>query len=174
MIYSKTEAGLNAIKDRASGLTPRQRSVLIMSDGKRNVEEILKNTAGLGVTASDLDKLVSMQLLTNASPVDMQVQATVPGGLQANPVSAPKPLAELPANPSVSPEQLKALVRGATRALENLLGPSCEPMSLKLEKSKTYDEYAIKIYDIRRVLSSIRSEKIAEEFVQAHLVARGN
>ena len=126
------------------------------------------------MTASDLDKLVTMKLLMSASPVDMQVQTSVPGGLQANALSDPKPLAELPANQSVSPEQLKELVRGATRALENLLGPSCEPMSLKLEKSKTYDEYAIKIYGIRRVLSSIRSEKIAEEFVQAHLVARGN
>ena len=165
---------MNAIKDRASGLTPRQRSVLIMCDGKRNAQEILKNTAGLGVTSSDLDKLVTMKFLISASPVDMQVQTTVPGSLQANAVSDQKPLAELPANPSVSPEQLKALVRGATKALENLLGPSCEPMSLKLEKSKTYDEYAIKIFDIRRVLSSIRSEEIAEEFVQAHLVARGN
>jgi hypothetical protein len=71
---------------------------------------------------------------------------------------------------TVSPDELKVLIRRATKQLEALLGPSCESMSLKLEKSKTYDEYAIKIHDIRRVLLSIRSEKVADEFLQSTLV----
>jgi|LakMenEpi03Aug12_release.lakeMendotaPanAssembly.Ray.scaffolds.fasta_scaffold695353_1 hypothetical protein len=66
MIYSKTELGLNAIKDRSSGLTPRQRSVLIMCDGKKRSDEILKNTAGLGVTAQDLETLVSLNMLVSS------------------------------------------------------------------------------------------------------------
>jgi hypothetical protein len=174
MIYSKTESGLNAIKDRASGLTPRQRSVLIMCDGKRDAEEILKNTAGLGVTADDLQALVSKQMLVSTSPVAALPVAPAALSISAAPVASLNQNSASQVKPSVSAEELKILIRSATKQLENLLGPSCESMSLKLEKSKTYDEYAIKIHDIRRVLSSIRTEKVAEEFIQAHLISRAS
>ena len=168
MIYAKTELGLSAIKNHTSGLTPRQRSVLIMCDGKRTSDEILKNTAGLGVTAQDLETLVSQQMLVSNSPAVVQVAA--PAVSSANPVPAAKPEVATDVRRTVSPDELKILIRRATKQLEALLGPSCESMSLKLEKSKTYDEYAIKIHDIRRVLVSIRSEKIADEFLEASLV----
>lgn len=174
MIYSKTESGLSAIKDRTSGLTPRQRSVLIMCDGKRDSGEVLKNTAGLGVTAQDLEALVSMQLLVSISPVTIQPITPAVSSFSANPVPSQSQSVEPQASVSVSSEELKILIRRATKQLESLLGPSCESLSLKLEKSKTYDEYAIKIYDVRRVLASIRSEKVAEEFIQAHLISRTN
>lgn len=170
MIYSKTESGLNAIKDRSSGLTPRQRAVLIMCDAKRDSEEVLKNTAGLGVTGNDLQILVSMHMLVDISPAAVPPTAAPVGSIGASTAAKLPPQTSR----SVSPEELKILIRRATKELENLLGPSCEPISLKLEKSKTYDEYAIKIHDIRRVLSSIRSEKVAEEFVQTHLIARAS
>jgi hypothetical protein len=170
MIYSKTEAGLNAIKDRTSGLAPRQRSVLIMCDGKRDSVEILKNTAGLGVTANDLEVLVSLKMVISISPAVVQ---SAPPALSSIGVSATpnmKPATAPSASRVVSPEELKILVRRATKQLEALLGPSCEPLSLKLEKSKTYDEFVIKIYDIRGILVSTRSEKIAAEFMESSLV----
>jgi len=169
MIYSKTEAGLNAIKDRSMGLTPRQRSVLIMCDGKRDSVEILKNTAGLGVTANDLQVLISLQMLIGISPAVAQPAAPAVGSISANPASNLSPDATRSASRAVSPEELKILIRRATKQLENLLGPSCEPLSLKLEKSKTYDEFAIKIHDIRRILASTRSEKIADQFTESVL-----
>jgi hypothetical protein len=168
MIYAKTELGSNAIKDRASGLTPRQRSVLIMCDGKKSAGEILKNTAGLGVTAQDIETLVSQHMIVSSSPAVAQTAA--PAVSSTSPVPATKPEATSDVRRTVSPDELKVLIRRATKQLEGLLGPSCESMSLKLEKSKTYDEYAIKIHDIRRVLVSIRSEKVADEFLQSALV----
>jgi hypothetical protein len=174
MIYSKTESGLTAIKDRSSGLSPRQRAVLIMCDGKRDSDEILKNTAGLGVTANDLETLVSMQMLVGITAASVQNPAIAPVAIGATPAPNPNQQIAPQASSSVSPEELKIFIRLATKELERLLGPSCESLSLKLEKSKTYDEYAIKIHDIRRVLSSIRSEKVAEEFIQTHLISRDN
>ena len=72
MIYAKTALGLAAVKDRSTGLTPRQRSAFIMFDGKRDSSEVLKMTAGIGVTQSDVDHLVSLGLLANPSPVAVQ------------------------------------------------------------------------------------------------------
>ena len=170
MVYSKTETGLEAIKNRTSALTPRQRSVLIMCDGKRDSEEILKNTAGLGVTPNDLDALVSLHMLIGTKPAATTAVAPALDNVGARPAAS----VALDTAPSggrvVSPEELKILIRRATKQLESLLGPSCEPLSLKLEKSKTYDEFAIKIYDIRRILVATRSEKIADEFIASALI----
>lgn len=63
MIYAKTEAGQQALKDR-SLLTPRQRSAFILFDGKRSVSQVLEATAGLGVTSAELVQLVELGFLT--------------------------------------------------------------------------------------------------------------
>lgn len=63
MIYSKTELGQSALKNRSHGLTPRQRSALIMFDGSRNVQDVFKATAGLGVSEEDVAHLVEQGLL---------------------------------------------------------------------------------------------------------------
>lgn len=62
MIYAKTEAGQQALKDR-SVLTPRQRSAFILFDGQRSLPQVLEATAGLGVTSADLLQLVEMGFL---------------------------------------------------------------------------------------------------------------
>ena len=64
MIYTKSETGLHAIKDRhAVDITRAQRSALILFDGKRSLREVLDATASLGVTASDVEVLVASGLL---------------------------------------------------------------------------------------------------------------
>lgn len=63
MIYTKTELGQSAMHSRAIPLTPRQRSAFIMFDGKRSLEEVLKVTAGLQVTAEDVQHMVGLGLL---------------------------------------------------------------------------------------------------------------
>ncbi len=63
MIYTKTELGKTALHDRSLGLTPKQRSIFILFDGKRSVAEVLKLTLLIGVTADDLTHLVALGLL---------------------------------------------------------------------------------------------------------------
>ncbi len=64
MIYTKSELGLRAIKDRhAVDITRGQRSALILFDGQRSVLAVLDATAALGVTAADVDVLVALGLL---------------------------------------------------------------------------------------------------------------
>ena len=63
MIYSKTETGQQVVKDRSVPLTPRQRSALILFDGKRTVDGVLAATAGMGVTAEDIQFMADSGLL---------------------------------------------------------------------------------------------------------------
>ena len=78
MIYAKTVLGLAAVKDRSTGMTPRQRSAFIMFDGKRDSSEVLKMTSGIGVVQSDLDHLVSLGLLAGPSPAAAQASEFEP------------------------------------------------------------------------------------------------
>ena len=66
MIYIKTELGKTALHDKSLGLSPKQRSSFIMFDGKRTVDEVLRLTMALGVTADDVNHLVSLGLLAPA------------------------------------------------------------------------------------------------------------
>lgn len=76
MIYIKTELGQTALQNRELKLTPRQRSAFIMFDGKRTVDEVVKATAGLGVTPEDITHLLSLGLLAaSAQPAATAVPA---------------------------------------------------------------------------------------------------
>jgi hypothetical protein len=70
MIPVKTEAGHQVMKDRSIALSPRQRSALILFDGKRTVVQVLEATALTGVTREDVDKLFELGLLADSSPRD--------------------------------------------------------------------------------------------------------
>jgi hypothetical protein len=65
----KTEAGHQVMKDRSIALSPRQRSALILFDGKRTLAQVLEATASAGVTREDVDKLFEFGLLADTSPV---------------------------------------------------------------------------------------------------------
>ena len=63
MIYAKTESGQSALHNRSVALTFRQRTALIMFDGKHSSTEVLKATAGMGISQNDVDHLVAQGML---------------------------------------------------------------------------------------------------------------
>ncbi len=69
MLIFKTETGHRVLKDRSVPLTPRQRSVFILIDGKRSLDEVLAATAPAGVTRADIDHLFELGLVaSDAAP----------------------------------------------------------------------------------------------------------
>lgn len=90
MIYTKTPLGQSAFQNR-SVLTPRQRLAFILFDGKRDSVEVMKATAGLGVTPDDVGQLVSLGLLAGADQLPLTlVPDSVKAGLDAQ-AQAPLP-----------------------------------------------------------------------------------
>ena len=93
MIYSKTETGRQVVKDRSVPLTPRQRSAFILFDGKRTVSGVLAATAGMGVTAEDIQFMADSGLLAvvegaaavaPAAPMAAPVPATAPAVVRSS------------------------------------------------------------------------------------------
>lgn len=88
MVYTKTALGQTALQNRALALTPRQRSAFIQFDGKRNLAEVMKATAGLGVTPADITHLVELGLLdTVATQASAGVSVTPVAG-SISPIAA--------------------------------------------------------------------------------------
>lgn len=159
-ILRKTEAGALAIKSRDKALMHKERMVLIMVDGAKTVKMLSQACAGLDE---------ALQLCAHL--VAAGWAETVPGTAVAAPAAqgpaAPAP--DVPAAPAPAQDIGKA-IRRATRALEDLLGPSCEPLALQLEKCKNHEQLAAKILELKPIVASMRSEKKADEFIAA---ARG-
>lgn len=68
MSIVKTEAGLQVLKDRSVPLTPRQRSVFILIDGRRSMQEVLTASAAMGVSREDVEHLFELGLITDSVP----------------------------------------------------------------------------------------------------------
>ncbi|MDE3246886.1 MAG: hypothetical protein KGN80_12435 [Acidobacteriota bacterium] len=68
MIFIKTEAGKQVLKERHGVLSPRQRSAFILFDGKRPLAQILETTTAMGITADDVQFMIDAGLLTPAGP----------------------------------------------------------------------------------------------------------
>lgn len=68
MIVIKTEAGQQVMKDRSVPLTPRQRSALILVDGKRSLQQLLADTAAAGASPEDVEKLFELGLIADSAP----------------------------------------------------------------------------------------------------------
>lgn len=80
MTLAKTDAGLRMLKDRASGLSPRQRAALILFDGQRSLEQVLAATSG-GVTREDIEHLLELGLVADQPPAQ-PFSDSGPGGLE--------------------------------------------------------------------------------------------
>ena len=153
-VLHKTEAGVNAIKVRDRALNPRQRMLLILVDGIKTVADLSKTMPSPEEAQQFLTDLLNAGFVH--VPVAVKA-ALVPTSVEAKPAS------------SVPAEPLKVAVKRATRLLEVLLGPSCEPMCVQLEKCATHEEFAARVNKLRTVVASIRSEKKATEFVEVAL-----
>lgn len=64
MTVSKTVLGMQVMKDRSVSLSAQQRSALILCDGQRSADEIVKMTAAVGVSLQDIEDLVALDLVT--------------------------------------------------------------------------------------------------------------
>ena len=82
-------------------MSPRQRSAFILFDGKRDVQEVLKATAGLGITPDDVTHLVSLGLLA----LSLAAASVPPAPANAGAASPPAPssAAAVPAGPGGLP-----------------------------------------------------------------------
>jgi hypothetical protein len=101
MIFVKTQAGQQALKDRHGGLSSRQRSAFILFDGKRTLDEVLVATLNMGISMADVQMMVDQGLLeplagakAHAGGAPAAPAAAAMAAAAHAPVSVPAPVAE--------------------------------------------------------------------------------
>lgn len=98
MAVSKTELGIQVMKDRSVSMSAQQRSALILCDGKRSADDVVRMTAAVGVTMNDIVVLSTLGL------VDMGAVATsVPSS------ASPAPFQSVSASNSAAVSQMQPL-----------------------------------------------------------------
>jgi hypothetical protein len=161
--YRKSDKGAEAIAARLHGLTPRLRSLLIIVDGKKSGQDLLKFAANLGDAEAMVTELISGGFIepvpgssSSASEAPSANSAQAPAeAAAADPAETP------PARPSVSLPEAKRL---AVRLLNDLMGPAAESLCMSIESAKNADQFMTAVRKAHSQVQSFRGEAAATKF----------
>ena len=147
-IYRKTSKGLSEIGTRALKLSPRLRSLLILVDGRRGDDELLRMMPAPGadgIRALAADGLIELIGVTNDAPVRAEEPA--------------------PAYKTVSPVRaLEALRRDLVHALIDQAGPMAETLAIRIERSAHRAELLTHLEAAIQLVASARGRTASEAF----------
>lgn len=156
MIHRKTAKGLSEIETRAHRLPPRLRSALILVDGKRADEDLMKMILQ--------EPAATLAALTEQGFIEM-----VPGSEHAAPAAATQGSASdgartgaAPAAPAAVPFEIRR--RDAVRALNDLMGPVGEAAAMRLEKARNPAELAMQVALAQQVISNMLGADAAARY----------
>ncbi|MBA5637485.1 hypothetical protein H3H37_10510 [Duganella sp. LX20W] len=171
-IYDKTAKGREEIATRRYQLAPRLRTLLVMVDGHRPEDELLRNVAGLGLTADAMQELLAQQFIVlstsystidaplveeaemMAAPATMAAAAPAPALAAAPPMPASAPAMPPPAPAPAAPaapartkaEQFQALYDFYNKTIKSTIGLRGFTLQLKVEKAACVEDFR----DLRR------------------------
>jgi hypothetical protein len=183
-VYRKSAKGQLEIETRVNRLHPRLRTVLILVDGRRNDDE-LRSLIQVDADATLLALIEGGYIEVSAgaapagaspsppaqAPVAGQARAAAPASA-APAMAAPAVAAPAAAAPGgASPAGLAERRRLAVRHLTDRLGPVAEPVSLRIEKARTWDEQRAALELGQRLLQTARGSSAAAEFASLFLHA---
>jgi hypothetical protein len=160
--YQKSPKGAQAIATRDHTLGMKLRSVLILVDGKKSFDDLLRMAGGLGNADDLLGQLFEQGYI---EPVGGTVAAQ-PAPAAAAPAAAPA--AAQPAHPPVPLAEAK---RFAVRRLTDILGPTGEVLCLRIEGAKNAADFMQAIKAAEKVLRDFGGAALAERFgqdIEAH------
>lgn len=150
-IYQKTDTGSQALAARDPALTPRLRSLLILVDGKRTCPELLQVAQALGDGQQLLAQLLALGFMQARAPVAAAAVAEPAAAATAPPAGLSLPQAQ----------------RLAVRKLTDLLGPTADEVCLRIEATRTPQEFAVAVERAEEMLRRVAGARKAAEFAAA-------
>lgn len=159
-VFTKTDAGREALTSRPPALGPRLRSLLIMVDGKRRVEEFNQLLGGDGAVAllEQLEQQGWIEAPRAAAPAAVAAPAAAPASApQAASGAAAVVIEVLP---------LAEARKGVVRFINDQLGPMGESLAMKVEGCKTAAELQALLPRIREGLRNMKGAGVVQQFDQ--------
>lgn len=164
-IYHKSAKGADAIATRNAALTPKLRSMLILINGRRPFDELAKLGQGLGDPGSLMAQLeaegyIETGDLRAGPPTEPPPLFSTSGPMPIGPPSAPAPLGPLDLHVPLDQAQ-----RHAVRKLNDLLGPTADDLCVRIESTRTAQEFRAAIRRTESVLRAVVGPELAAQFV---------
>jgi hypothetical protein len=150
LVYRKTARGVEAVATRDGTLGPRERSMLIMVDGRRGSAELAAVTNAAELLAS----LAAKGLIEPVPKAAAAYEPTQPASLEDVAPKAPQAL-------SVASAQ-----RLAVRRLTELLGPHATELCLRVEKARNAQELTATFRHVENTLRQALGASAAARFIQ--------
>jgi hypothetical protein len=179
LVPVKTPQGQAELSQRSRQLGPRQRTLLLLVDGRRRAGELMQMAAAAGVPPDGLDELVALGMITAgdtaAAPVpgDDDGQATPPDSLlpplrSLLPDSAPGELEEPPppAAADVADPQLEAAREMLVRALRNEAPVSGALTLMKVRRAETREELEGLVDEVEQRIRKPRRQLIVAQLIR--------
>ena len=159
-VFSKTDAGREALASRPPALGPRLRSLLIMVDGKRRVEEFNQLLGGDGAVnlLEQLQQQGWIDAPRAAAPAPAPTTAAAPSG------AAPEAGSTLPPVSDILP--LAEARKGVVRFINDQLGPMGESLAMKVEGCKNAADLQALLPRIRDGLRNLKGAGAVQQFDQ--------
>lgn len=162
-IYHKSAKGVEAIATRQHGLGPKQRSMLILIDGKKSYDDLAKLAAMLGDPAQLLQELEAGGFIEAAAGAAPASDAPSP---HAAATTAPSPLTPMSAATLTDAKRL------AVRRVTDAMGPTAEDLCLRIEAARTAAEFQAAVARAETLLRQVRGANVAAAFA-AEMAALG-
>jgi hypothetical protein len=162
-IYRKTAKGHSEIETRAHRLSPRQRSALIMIDGRRSdddVRKLIPQQADETLRLLDEQGFIEIIGITQDLPAPRAIPVAVPApAVQvAPPVTAPA------AAPAAPPRDFAATRAQAVRLFTDMVGPMAESLAIKMERARSPDELRTLVQTAQRIIGNTRGGQAAADY----------
>lgn len=166
--YHKSAKGAEAIATRHAGLTPRQRALLILVDGRRSVQELSRIAAALGDPQELLGQLAEQGYIESGDP-----RAGPPTGPAALPsgfdlldgILAPTPM-PAPVGPNGLQVPLTEAKRFAVAQLSDLLGPVGDDLCMRIRSAVSAHEFRAAVRRTETVLRDMVGPELASQFTR--------
>jgi hypothetical protein len=166
-IPAKSEKGRTEIETRAHKLDFRHRQMLILVDGKTPVHELRNKAPHLGEVTELLNHLAAEEFILLPSG---RLATAAPAA--TSPVKARQETsAVLNISSPVDPERLAAAKKMASRLMYDAMGPDSEMFTIKLEATKSREDFMAHLTKCRDVLAQVRGKTKAEQFWQTIITA---
>lgn len=154
-IYQKSAKGLEEMSSRTYKLPARERSVLIMVDGKSTAQEVIDKAKHFG------DAEHFFRALSENGFIEPLAAPAVPAPAALAPAAPPPAQASTPAP---SAKSLAAAKEFASHYLTKVIGPDADLMTVQIEGCKTAAELVPLVEKFREIVRSVGGSRRAEEF----------
>jgi hypothetical protein len=185
-IFRKTDAGVAEVTTRKLGLRAELRRVLILVDGRSpvsklatfvrmpEIDSLMYELQSLGlIDANDgssisLAPMNPMTVSNGMSPMNAPTAIAAPAVARSH---TPTPIVTTAAGTEgilePTAEQFIAARTAAVRFLHDVLGPSADTLTIKLEKCKNAKDFREQVTSVRQSLGRILGENTANNFLEA-------